>query len=533
MTHEGERSGEPTSYGLQPPGAAEVPAPRSEGGAQSDVGSLVGGRYRLLARLGHGGMGTVWRAHDEVVDREVAVKEPRVPEHLSHRERETMYQRMRREARAAARIDHPSVVTIHDVVVEEERPWIVMELVRGHSLADVLQEGTLDAREAARIGGAVAGALDAAHAKGILHRDVKPDNVLLGDHQRVVLTDFGIAQVEGEQRLTETGAFVGSPEYIAPERVLGQRPGPGSDLWSLGVVLYAATEGVSPFRRANTPATLQAVLSAEPQRPAQAAAVSGALGMLVVNLLQKEPAMRPGAAEVRQTLDDVARPTPQLPQQTTEPRTAAFTRALRAYPGKVRSSRRWQWGTGGAVAALAAVAALVVFLAVDRAPSGWSTREEDERVRATLAVPDGYERSAGENSVTYTEPGGLIEIYLSRYTKNVEEDALAEANAFKSRYDDGDPDDYTTTKEDVRSAVSETEHQDREAASVTTRYTDATAEEETPEALTERRAQELFYVNEDGVAWRLKVDMPQKGSAMEEGLDVYAQAVESLEIHEP
>ncbi|WP_404829898.1 serine/threonine-protein kinase [Streptomyces arboris] len=151
-------------------------------------------------------------------------------------------------ATAAARIDHPSVVTIHDVVVEEGRPWIVMELVRGQSLGDRLQEGILDTREAARIGLAVLDALAAAHNAGVLHRDVKPDNVLLGTADRVVLTDFEIAQVEGEQRLTETGAFVGSPEYISPERVLGQHPGPASDLWSLGVVLYAAVEGMSPYR---------------------------------------------------------------------------------------------------------------------------------------------------------------------------------------------------------------------------------------------------------------------------------------------
>ncbi len=141
---------------------------------------------------------------------------------------------MRREARTAARIDHPSVVTIHDVVVENEQPWIVMELVQGRSLADVLNDGTIGVREAARIGLAVAGALEAAHATGVLHRDVKPDNVLLGRYDRVVLTDFGIAAVQGEQGLTETGAFVGSPEFVAPERVLGQRPGPESDLWSLG-----------------------------------------------------------------------------------------------------------------------------------------------------------------------------------------------------------------------------------------------------------------------------------------------------------
>ncbi|NEB89922.1 serine/threonine protein kinase, partial [Streptomyces anulatus] len=324
MTDHGGRANEPTSYGIQPPrppggfGAphsapypappAHIPSPTVHASAQdSAVNRLIGGRYRLLARLGHGGMGTVWRAHDEVVDREVAVKEPRVPEHLGEREHSTVHQRMQREARAAARIDHPSVVTVHDVVVEDGKPWIVMELVRGPSLGDRLQEGTLDPREAARIGLAVLDALTAAHAIGILHRDVKPDNVMLGTGDRVVLTDFGIAQVEGEQQLTETGAFVGSPEYIAPERVLGQRPGPESDLWSLGVVLYAAVEGMSPYRRSHTPATLQAVLSAEPQVPARG---TGAFGTLVMQLLRKDPAARPPAAEVRRTLQQLASPAP-------------------------------------------------------------------------------------------------------------------------------------------------------------------------------------------------------------------------------
>ncbi|WP_446048241.1 serine/threonine-protein kinase, partial [Streptomyces olivaceus] len=273
------------------------------GAADAGAGRLVAGRYRLLGRLGHGGMGTVWRAKDETVDREVAVKEPRVPDHLPERERDNAYERMRREARAAARLDHPAVVDVHDVAVVDGRPWIVMELVRGRSLGDALQEGTMGAREAARIGLEVLGALEAAHEDGILHRDVKPDNVLLGRHGRVVLTDFGIAQIEGETNLTDTGGFVGSPEYIAPERVLGQRPGPASDLWSLGVVLYAATEGVSPFRRSNTPATLQSVLNAVPAPPASA---RGPLAEAITGLLDKDPARRPDAARVRTLLDAAA-----------------------------------------------------------------------------------------------------------------------------------------------------------------------------------------------------------------------------------
>ncbi|NEC75124.1 serine/threonine-protein kinase, partial [Streptomyces rochei] len=288
-----DRAAPPAPTQEQPP---SPPPSRGREAQDPGAGRLIAGRYRLIAKLGHGGMGTVWRAHDETVDREVAVKEPRVPDHLPERERANAFERMRREARAAARLDHPAVVDVYDVAVVDDQPWIVMELVRGRSLGDALQEGTLGAREAARIGLEVLGALEAAHAAGILHRDVKPDNVLLGRHDRVVLTDFGIAQIEGETNLTDTGGFVGSPEYIAPERVLGRRPGPASDLWSLGVVLYAATEGVSPFRRSNTPATLQSVLNAAPAPPASA---QGPLAEVITGLLEKDPARRPDAARTR------------------------------------------------------------------------------------------------------------------------------------------------------------------------------------------------------------------------------------------
>lgn len=371
-------SDEPTSFGLQPPNrpvavphpgnpyaaptqvvpqpvspSAQTPvgqAPSAQPPSAQDPGAgrLIAGRYRLLAKLGHGGMGTVWRAKDETVDREVAVKEPRVPDHLPERERDNAFERMRREARAAARLDHPGVVNVHDVAVVDGRPWIVMELVRGRSLGDALQEGTLGAREAARIGLEVLGALEAAHAAGILHRDVKPDNVLLGRHDRVVLTDFGIAQIEGETNLTDTGGFVGSPEYIAPERVLGQRPGPASDLWSLGVVLYAATEGVSPFRRSNTPATLQSVLNATPAPPA---AAQGPLAEVITALLDKDPARRPDAARVRGLLDAAANPPAPPPTQVVRvaagtdrrgrgPGGASGWAATPGSPSAQRSSRR-------------------------------------------------------------------------------------------------------------------------------------------------------------------------------------------------
>ncbi|MFI7244553.1 protein kinase [Streptomyces qinglanensis] len=514
------------------PGAYEptevAAAPSSEPGAEPGTGRLIGGRYRLTARLGHGGMGTVWRAHDEVVDRDVAVKEPRLPDHLSAQERETMYARMRREARTAARIDHPSVVTIHDVAVENEQPWIVMELVQGRSLADVLNEGTIGVREAARIGLAVAGALEAAHATGVLHRDVKPDNVLLGRYDRVVLTDFGIAAVQGEQGLTETGAFVGSPEFVAPERVLGQRPGPESDLWSLGVVLYAAVEGVSPFRRSNSPATLQAVLSAEPQRPARALSDSGAFGMLLTRLLSREPGLRPDAAEIRQTLADVARPPQQAPGAQADASGGGLGRALRGFGGKLRTSRPWQFGTAGVVVAAAAALTLFFVLTADQAPDGWQTRNEEARVGARLAVPEEYERSADDGAVTYTDPGDVVSMKLTRSGKDIEENSLKEANSWKSFYEDGAEEGYLDTMEEVRCRVTEAKQQGQEAAEVFTTFQPRPESEESKEAKKFRH--ELVYVNDKGIRWLLTVTMPAEGKSRKHGEAVFQEAKKSLKI---
>ncbi|MER5489100.1 serine/threonine-protein kinase, partial [Streptomyces sp. NPDC002812] len=220
---------------------------------------LIAGRYRLLSRLGEGGMGTVWRARDETLHREVAVKEVRAPAHLRAGDIARMYSRLEREAWAAARIPDCNVVTVHDVVMENDRPWIVMELIRGQSLADLLRaEGPLTPRHAAHIGAEVLSALRAAHAAGVEHRDVKPANVLLAEDGRVVLSDFGIAVVEGGTALTMTGEVIGSPEYLPPERALGRPSGPESDLWSLGVMLYAAVEGISPFRQDSALSTLRA-----------------------------------------------------------------------------------------------------------------------------------------------------------------------------------------------------------------------------------------------------------------------------------
>ncbi|NEC89183.1 serine/threonine protein kinase [Streptomyces sp. SID12501] len=250
---------------------------------------MIAGRYRLLSPLGEGGMGTVWLARDEVLHREVAVKEVRAPAGLATSEVERLYARLEREAWAAARVSNRNVVTVYDVATDGGRPWIVMEVVRGLSLADQLDaEGPMSPQRAAHIGAEVLAALRAAHEAGVLHRDVKPANVLLSNDGRVVLTDFGIATVEGSSALTMTGELIGSPEFLAPERALGRTPGPESDLWSLGVLLYAAVEGNSPFRQ-NTPlSTLRAIVDEELPPPLRA----GPLTPVIEGLLRKDPAER-------------------------------------------------------------------------------------------------------------------------------------------------------------------------------------------------------------------------------------------------
>ncbi|MFF9849895.1 serine/threonine-protein kinase [Streptomyces litmocidini] len=265
------------------------------------AGLLLAGRYRLGESIGRGGMGKVWRAHDEVLHRVVAVKELTAGRFVAEADRLVLHARTQKEARAAARITHPGVVTVHDVLEHDNRPWIVMQYVDGPSLADAAKEaGTIEPREAARIGLHVVGALRAAHAAGVLHRDVKPGNVLLARDGRVLITDFGIAAIEGDSTITRTGEIVGSIDYLAPERVQGGDPGPASDLWSLGATLYTAVEGTSPFRRTSPISTMQAVVTEEPPHPEKA----GPLASVIVALLRKDPAQRPRADEAARMLLD-------------------------------------------------------------------------------------------------------------------------------------------------------------------------------------------------------------------------------------
>ncbi|MFF9912182.1 protein kinase [Streptomyces sp. NPDC013457] len=253
-------------------------------------GRLLAGRYRLDGVLGRGGMGTVWRAVDETLGRTVAVKELRFPNSIDEDEKRRLITRTLREAKAIARIRNNGAVTVYDVVDEDDRPWIVMELIEGKSLADAVREdGTLTPHRAAEVGLAILDVLRSAHRQGILHRDVKPSNVLIAEDGRVVLTDFGIAQVEGDPSITSTGMLVGAPSYISPERARGHKPGPAADMWSLGGLLYASVEGSPPYDKGSAIATLTAVMTEPVDPPKNAGPL---LEKVIYGLLVKDPDQR-------------------------------------------------------------------------------------------------------------------------------------------------------------------------------------------------------------------------------------------------
>src|SRR4051794_19257631 len=269
----------------------------------SESDRVIGGRYRLREPIGHGGMGVVWMAHDDLLDRTVALKEVVASGGASDEVRE----RMLREARAAARLDHPGAVRIYDVVDADDHstpPWIVMEVLTGRTLKDAVNDdGPLPPRRVAEIGVALVDAITAAHRAGILHRDVKPANVQLCDDGRTVLTDFGIASIAGDSSITRTGDIVGSPAYMSPERARGTSLGPESDLFALGATLYTAVEGSPPFERDTPLATLTAIVN-DPPAPYRRA---GALRPVLDGLLVKDPAHRMSADAARTALSAASR----------------------------------------------------------------------------------------------------------------------------------------------------------------------------------------------------------------------------------
>jgi tRNA A-37 threonylcarbamoyl transferase component Bud32 len=268
--------------------------------AVTGPGHVVAGRYELLGAVGRGAMGTVWRARDLRLAREVAVKEVRLPGPASEQDRFVLRERSLREARVAARLSHPGVVTVHDVIEADSGPWIIMELVPSRSLAQVLaEEGPMPPVRAAAMGLTLLDALGSAHAAGIVHRDVKPGNILVSDGGRAVLTDFGIATLHGEPGLTQAGMVMGTPGFCAPERVRGEPASPASDLWSLGATLYAAVEGRGPFEGQGS---AMAILAAIVHGDSPTAARAGALGTVIAALMRRDPSARPDAATARRML---------------------------------------------------------------------------------------------------------------------------------------------------------------------------------------------------------------------------------------
>ncbi|MGW1909662.1 protein kinase domain-containing protein [Streptomyces sp. NPDC002076] len=361
---------------------------------------LLAGRYRLGDVLGRGGMGTVWRAEDETLGRTVAVKELRFPSNIDEEEKRRLITRTLREAKAIARIRNNSAVTVFDVVDEDDRPWIVMELVEGKSLAEVIREdGLLEPKRAAEVGLAVLDVLRSAHREGILHRDVKPSNVLIAEDGRVVLTDFGIAQVEGDPSITSTGMLVGAPSYISPERARGHKPGPAADLWSLGGLLYAAVEGVPPYDKGSAIATLTAVMTEPMEEPKNA----GPLKDVIYGLLTKDPAERLDDAGARAMLNAVIHaPEP-------EPMDATRVVPLPPHPGPAEGRRGEEAGEKlrGALRSVRKAAGAATAAASARTKSGGDAAAPDTGAAAGAGgAAAGGGRPAAQGGVRTGTQGG-------------------------------------------------------------------------------------------------------------------------------
>jgi serine/threonine protein kinase len=364
--------------------AEETPAEETPA---EETGRLLAGRYRLGTVIGRGGMGAVWRARDELLNRDVAVKEIVWPVQLDPAERETARRRAVREAQLAARLSHPNVVGVYDILEEDGRPCIVMELVPFRSLRDaVAEDGPMSPAEAARLGLSVLVALRAVHEAGVVHRDVKPANILLGPEGRVVLADFGIAKAADSPALTASGVLLGSPSYLSPERARGDRADAAADLWALGASLYAAVEGRPPFERDSVIASLTAVVTDEPE-PAPRA---GPLWPVIEGLLRKDPAARLDAAGAERMLrrivpDETAPLVEAAPLAEAAPLVEAAPLAEAAPPaeaaGQGGRSGYWRARRAGRipVSALTAVVAVAVIaagiaMALARPPSHQSAR---------------------------------------------------------------------------------------------------------------------------------------------------------------
>ena len=365
----------------------------------ADAGRVIVGRYRLEAPVGRGAMGMVWRARDLLLDRDVAVKEVHIAETLTDEERANAYQRTLREAKTAARLNHPGLVTVYDVAEDAGRPWIVMQLVQSQSLDQVLAtSGPISPYRAAEMGRQLLSALTVAHAAGVMHRDVKPSNVLLGRDDRAVLTDFGIATVTGDPRLTQTGMVMGSPGFTAPERIRGEDASAASDLWSLGATLFAAVEGHGPFEKRGSAITTMSAIINEDAPPAPAA---GPLGPVIAALLRREPADRPDASAASRMITEAL---PQLPPPASAAIPGYEPTALAAW-GQPASTPPGAPGPGGAArdfgrAGVDPVGSMAAAGPQDGEPSPASS------ARTASQPVSGDEARYGQVVTAYSSPGG-------------------------------------------------------------------------------------------------------------------------------
>ncbi|WP_344971648.1 serine/threonine-protein kinase [Streptosporangium fragile] len=340
---------------------------------------MVAGRYRLLRELGRGGMGVVWEGYDTLLNRSVAVKEVLLPPNLSPAEQQVQLTRTSREARTAARLNHHGIVAIYDVAEEDGRPWIIMELVRARGLDQV---GRLPVRQVAEIGRQVLSALRAAHDAGILHRDVKPSNILLDEGGRAVLSDFGIAVVEGDTSLTQTGMVTGSPSFLPPERATGADAGPWSDLWALGATLYAALVGHGPFERRDAIATLSALLTEEPDF----GPVPTEMRAVLMGMLQREPAHRLTAEQADALLAEVVNDPAAAVRRTGEWESRRTRPSAASSPGAAAAPNRRRRRAGAGRVPLV-IAAVVVLAAGGGAVAVAMSQPEQRTVAGTRSAP--------------------------------------------------------------------------------------------------------------------------------------------------
>ncbi|GAA1279021.1 serine/threonine-protein kinase [Saccharothrix xinjiangensis] len=387
----------------------------------------MGGRYALVERIGSGAMGVVWLARDELLDREVAVKQLRLPD-LTPEQAATARARAMREARNAARLHHPGAISVFDVVVEDDRPWLVMEHLPSRSLSALLAErGRVEPDEAARIGGQVAAALAAAHAAGIVHRDVKPSNVLIGHDGAVKLTDFGISRAAGDGTLTDSGMITGTPAYLAPEVARGEQPSSASDVFSLGATLYAATEGRSPYGTSdNSFGLLYRAAAGKVEPPTR----SGPLTDLLTRMLDTGPDRRPTVEEVVALLAEHRADQPEPPGEQPEERSGERP-AAEGDP--VARRRRW---LAPVVAAVVLVAVAGSVAAVSLMPEGpGNGRHATDPPRTTVAPPVTAEEAEalvrGHYDLLPENPRVAYDNLTPTYSQSLEEYL-----AFWGQYDD-------------------------------------------------------------------------------------------------